>query len=251
MNERYVEANHNHCPRLGFTRRSIWICITALAWLLVSAPGARADAQYCYAGSNFIFFSPPSDSFTTNDKVSGCVILASALPANSSETSYSSSVLSISFSAGPNVSICCQLFNDARFTFHSTLQFGTNDGQITSWDLTLWDRACFFPDVIDCKVIGSSSTLGDFAFDDHGDEAVSGSPGLWTQVAPEPSSFILLMLGISALAGMTCRARQLKQATPSDCLRPLTTTAWSVDPCLQTRAYLRSTSRNSPRCHRL
>ena len=48
-------SNQNHSLHPRFGNRTLWICMTVLAWLLLSATGARADATYCYQGNTYTF----------------------------------------------------------------------------------------------------------------------------------------------------------------------------------------------------
>ena len=119
------EPNHNRCTNPGSTHCLAWLCITGLAWFLLTAPGVRADGTtyYCYYGHHF---TSVQDPFTTNDSVYGCLTLSSALSTNQQLTDVTSSVTWISFADGVQG-------EDNHNPFDSEMAFATHDGQITAW----------------------------------------------------------------------------------------------------------------------
>jgi hypothetical protein len=189
------------------------IGIIAFAYLLLSVMGVRADSTYCYQGNDF---TSAVGGYTTSDAETGCVTLTSALPANSSLTVYNSDVATYSFSDG------VQTIGGGPppAALGDTFAFETDDGVITEWDIY----------VTAAEGVAVISTVGndpdfsppseDEAFGISGDAQAhnENDPGVWS--AAEPSSFVLLFLGLIAVGMVARRTRHPKQAAPTTTFQP-------------------------------
>jgi len=174
------------------------------------AASARADETYFYTGTPFTNFSAPySCSGGVGEcALSGWVTLAQALPV--------SSTTSVQFPAVPGYAdVVSWRFTDGNFVWTPSdstpdsflATFTTNSsGQIIQWTLnggtaTVGSNTYqWYSNNTGCAILkcGDSSTENSTIF------AKNTAPGSWTMAAtsrvPEPSSMLLLMVGIASLA---------------------------------------------------
>lgn len=167
--------------------------VTACAAMLAGAP-ASAAVVYQYTGNNFTSVFAPG--YTTSDKITGTLTLSSALPASlNTLTDETALVTAYSFSDGVNTFAtgCCGSGNQTIFEFTTDAS-----GAITSWVVTLETNDNHTGDLTTELTFDQSLVGGVLGGSNE------GSPGVWslqsaTSAVPEPSTWVLLLLGFGAV----------------------------------------------------
>ncbi len=169
------------------------VLVTACAAILAAAP-ARAAVVYNYNGNDFTSVFAPG--YTTSDKITGTLTLSSALPASlSTLTDETALVTAYSFSDGVNTFTtgCCGTGNQTIFEFMTDAS-----GAITSWVVTLETNDNHTGDLT-TELTFDQSLVGGVLGGSNEE-----SPGVWslqsgTSAVPEPSTWMLLLLGFGAM----------------------------------------------------
>jgi len=162
--------------------------------LIILPLPAIADTVYTYTGNNFTLLD--GASYSTSDKISGSVDLATPLQTNL----YVDPVTPVSFSFSDG----SHLFSDVNST--AFLGFSTDaSGKIIGWDLAIYDSS----------LVIFTENVGQYVFDSAynlatGSDAFNfNEPGLWTasntSPVPEASDFALLATGALGVAGVLRR----------------------------------------------
>jgi hypothetical protein len=196
------ERTSNRFPMLSGISRGI----IAMAFLLLVAPGAKADVMYCYQGNHFDTASGP---YTAMMSVSGCLTLTVDLSTKGTSglTSYASDAVAFSFTDGvQTLSFCAGC---PRFAIE--ISFATVDGTISEWDVqynTILGnsiRTSLLPGPIATDEGIFNVPGGTFTPPATYEGQNDGQPGIWTShqindAIPEPASSTLLMTAIAAVA---------------------------------------------------
>jgi len=183
--------------RERFARLFGLACVSALMSigleLGLSAP-ASATAVYTYTGNDFTSVTSP---YTTSMSVTASMTLTNPIGPNQTNVDETSNLVAISLADGvhslslttPNIEV-----TTATFTTDSA-------GNITSWNVLLGVFVGVSPPVISTE--NDQTLVQDTgAFLNGPSGAVANDPGVWTLVSvPEPSSVVLLALGLVAMAG--------------------------------------------------
>lgn len=174
----------------GIIRRKVLTSISPILVTLlvtVSTP-ASADAIYCYEGKPFTHINGgPYNVYSTNDRVTGCIILPNALSASSSGTW--TAYLGMLTSAPMTLLDGVQELGNSNSDISISLDTDAL-GQVSAWSFWATDENDYGPRG---GIAGGGG--GDFALY-AGDSAYSDAPGTWSQqptVVPELSSLILLL----------------------------------------------------------
>jgi PEP-CTERM motif len=186
--------------KVGTRLAAVLMC--ALTLFVVAS---RADTTYTYAGNPFNQFGgsaacPPQCSF------SGFFTVAGPLP-DSSTVGFTP--LTFSFTDGLST------VTQANALAFEGEVITNSSGEIVSWNLGFDENSCvtgpcFFsgtnpPGCMGCRVVDGS--FGPEAF---GFAEIDNSPGVWTMStsAPEPSSLLLLGMGLMATVGSSLRKKK-------------------------------------------
>ena len=212
MIDTHARFSRTRCKSSGFTGRVAWICLAALSWLLLVPSGVRADAMtyYCYTGNHFTSADSP---YTTNDAVSGCLALPAPLPANQPLTDVISSVSWIVFTDG--IQMQGGVIRPGGINFYEA-KFATQNGQITAWSIDfMTDPGGPADNIISTGNYANPLNTWDYAavYGDMGivlSARVDQNSGKWVVHTPEPSSLVLCLFGIFALAIMSQLTRSPK-----------------------------------------
>jgi len=177
--------------------------VLALAVVILSAAAVQAvPTTYVYTGNFFTIVVPP---YTTSDRVTATVELASPLPANMSL----GSVTPLAFSLSDGVQTITNLTAEGSFF---TFQTGAA-GEITAWVAQAFSNSglqaidtLFAPaGNFDDGVLGFDPQIGLIS------ASISGEPGTWSRVAAPDAASTLSLLFLS-LTALGLAARHFKRA---------------------------------------
>ena len=182
------------------------VFVSALVTVLFAGQ-ASAIATYTYTGNNFtdiVDSDPPAGTYTTAMSVTGSFTVAAVLAPNLANQDITLSILSFSFSDGR------QTFTDTTALPEKLFLVSTDAvGSITDWLIVLRTSTVFpFDEVTTHTVAVGVADTGFISVSivlpgDSGGN--SNDPGTWTLV-PEPSTVLLLVSGLAALAVRRRRA---------------------------------------------
>jgi hypothetical protein len=177
--------------------------------LALAAVPAFADTTYTYTGQDYAFVNGTPGELGPGKHVSGSFTFSSALPANMTTSDVLSNPLLVSWSFSDGGDTYSNTNFDPIF---SSLLLGTSSGIINQWSLDIINGA-------DTANFTSSSSQGDTAFgcafsppicteeaNTHNLVGTWGPPTVTTP-APEPSSLILLAIGLLGLVSTGSRRR--------------------------------------------
>lgn len=188
----------------GVVLRRIGQISSTLIALIVTVPApVRADVIYCYEGNPFThIFGGPYNVYSTNDRVTGCIILPNALPASSSGTwtAYLGMQTSVPMTLLDGVEELGNSNSDISISLQTDAL-----GQISGWSFWATDENDYGP-----RGAISGGGGGDFA-SFAGDWATSDTPGSWSEratVVPELSSCLLLFWVLILVGTASLRARR-------------------------------------------
>ncbi len=187
----------------------------SLAISLAGAGVASAATIYTYTGNLYGSVTnpnPPSGTYTTAMSISGSFELATALAPNLTEVDISASVVSYSFFDGRNT------LTDAN-SAHNTGFWVTTDalGDITGWHLNVLTsdpvsigeqqfqintrHNTFAASSLDLgRTLQCVSLSGSNCLSNADSGQLLDSAGVWSGVVPEPSTALLVSLGLSGLS---------------------------------------------------
>jgi hypothetical protein len=201
-------------------RRLFLQAVLVVAVVVVISAPAHANYIYSYVGNPYTEISldqdPPSGTYTASMMVTASFVLSTPLAPNLPFTDISGSPELLSFS-----------INDGRRTYSSldqlgTLEISTNPlGEVFGWNVSagigffggevgdefggvLTRSLPSLPSATDdadievCSAVGGTANL--FCVESTRDRAVNfDQPGVWT-VVPEPSTALLMGVGLAAIA---------------------------------------------------
>jgi len=180
--------------RKRFARLLGLACVSALMSigleLGLSAP-ASATAMYTYTGNDFTIVTSP---YTTSMSVTASMTLTNPIGPNQTNVDEVPNLIALSMFDG------VQTINLSTPSVAPIATFTTNSaGNITNWDVELPVSLQFH--IIytenDSTLVQDAGQLFNGAAG-----ANSSQPGVWTLVSvPEPSSVVLLAVGLVAMAG--------------------------------------------------
>lgn len=178
------------------------ILVAALFVVLSSAGAAHAAATYTYSGNGFDTFKDTPNipgQYTTSDSVQGFFTVADPLAGGLRGSNVTGSVQTFSFTDGR------QTFTETSTLSRELFQISTDaTGAIIAWNVILESRNQVHPlDTINTVFYGATvrdrgQQLFSNAIIDEG--VISGSPGIWSVVIPEPGTALLFGLGLAGLA---------------------------------------------------
>jgi MYXO-CTERM domain-containing protein len=184
------------------------VLVQGLALLDLSA--AHANVILTYTGNDFTGFSvpPPPNPYTTADKVTATITLATPLGDNLNFAT----VTPLAFTLSDGV----QTITDAQSIFASRFAYSTNgSGQVTAWDVAaILQVSTSFASI----VTENDPDPGVLVFLDAGNQLSGASaqtdnhPGTWTETnvaVPAPPLSNLAALGVLGLAFFWRRRRQI------------------------------------------
>jgi PEP-CTERM motif len=158
---------------------------------LLTSPAAHANVVLTYTGNDFTSFTPP---YTSTDKVTASITLANPLGDNFPLAR----VTAIMFSISDGV----QTITNTNPAAIPEFEFSTDaTGDIDNWFV----QVALLPLIIETSnlSLGTSrdQTSNIVVFADN-----FGDPGTWTStVVPEPSTWVMLLLGFAGLGFMGYR----------------------------------------------
>jgi len=157
-----------------------------------------ADITYTHTGNPFTDVTGPP--YTTSDRVTGTVTLASPLGIN---LPFGTTVTPLAFSFSDGV----QTITNLNANPGSIFEFGTGPtGAITGWGIAVDTGLVNPPDSITTSPAFDRGHLAGFSTPTG---QVSDNPGVWTTVSDTGSTLALLFLSLTALG---VAARRLKRA---------------------------------------
>jgi len=157
-----------------------------------------ADITYTYTGNPFTDVTGPP--YTTSDRVTGTVTLASPLGIN---LPFGTAVTPLAFSFSDGV----QTITNLNANPGSIFEFGTGPtGAITGWGIAVDTGLVNPPDSITTSPAFDRGHLAGFSTPTG---QVSDNPGVWTTVSDTGSTLALLFLSLTALG---VAAPRLKRA---------------------------------------
>jgi PEP-CTERM motif len=163
--------------------------------LLVSQVG-RAEVIYTYTGNDF---TTVQEGYSTSDRVTGEIILSSALPDNA--TDFAPTVISYSFTDGiQTMTNLNSLLDVAQFYTNAT-------GSITQW---LFQSGVTNNPIILTRNFPSESIVDEgVGTNDASFGLVYNNPGSWSgpTPVPEPATWTLMLGGFGMLVLMSLRSR--------------------------------------------
>lgn len=200
---------------VSITIRTALACLLVCATSVWAAP-ASADVVYSYVGNNFNQFSPSSQTtYSTSDKVTGTLTVATAFAANRSYVFHFNNLGHVAFAFSDGVNTVTNAdgtlitYSDGT-ALDDEITINTNaTGQIAGWQIRLFNTSGF---------VYSNSGAGDLGyilgpdprnlFAGGPEGVVVGNPGTWTVSAiPEPSAWAMLILGFCGLGLMAYRRK--------------------------------------------
>jgi hypothetical protein len=190
-------------------KKTIFVTCGVLAMCL-AAP-AKADSVESYTGNTYSTVPVPSSGYTTANVITATLTFQNSLPANAS-LAYGYGGLGTPTATDPLLAF---VISDGAATFN--LSDGINiflvtgsQGQIVSWFVGACGAPCSSALNIDTQ-FGLPAPFATLGYD-ASTQGASGitlayntdDPGTWTSV-PEPSSLLMLGIGILGLAGLSLK----------------------------------------------
>lgn len=191
------------------------IFVTCGLLLMCLAAPAKADSVESYTGNAYTTVSVPSSGYTTANFITATLTFANPLPADAS-LAYGFGGIGTATATDPLLAF---VISDGAATLNlsdgiNIFLVTGNQGQIVSWFVGACPAPCSSALNIDTQfgLAAPFATLGT----DGSTRGASGTvlayntddPGKWTTV-PEPSSLLMLGMGILALAGLSLTKTRL------------------------------------------
>jgi hypothetical protein len=179
--------------------------LALLAAFLLPLP-MMADTTYYYTGTDF---GVVTGSYTTSDSINGWFSVASPLPANLNNAGglddITSEVTAFSFSDGVQT-----LTNSTPGVQSQFAVVTDNNADIYAWLFGAFIKDAGGNTIDEIASTGLPPSAEEYAFINYAnDEGITFTSGTWSSssssVTPEPSSLILLLTGMSGIAGVVRR----------------------------------------------